>query len=96
MPAKDVTQDRFVQDVIERSYERPVVVDFWAEWCAPCRQLGPILERTADRHAGEVGAVFGAFRSLIRLIAHASNPRISARPRESPLERGSAPAGRRR
>src|SRR5438093_266069 len=57
MPAKDVTQDRFVQDVIERSYERPVVVDFWAAWCAPCRTLGPILERIADRHAGDVELV---------------------------------------
>jgi putative thioredoxin len=57
MPAKDVSQDDFVADVIERSYERPVVVDFWAEWCAPCRQLGPILERTAERHAGEVELV---------------------------------------
>ncbi|TMK18098.1 MAG: thioredoxin [Actinobacteria bacterium] len=69
MPAKDVTQDRFVQDVIERSYERPVVVDFWAEWCAPCRQLGPILERTADRHAGEV--------ELVKLDVDA-NPEVAA------------------
>jgi putative thioredoxin len=64
----DVTESNFATAVLERSHSLPVVVDFWADWCAPCRQLGPVLEREASKRAGRL--------ELVKLDVDA-NPTVS-------------------
>jgi putative thioredoxin len=49
---KDIDQTQFATEVLQRSAEVPVVVDFWAAWCGPCKVLGPTLERLADSYGG--------------------------------------------
>ena len=65
----DVTDATFERDVLERSDEVPVVVDLWAEWCGPCRTLGPIIERVVAATNGRV--------ELAKVDIDA-NPRVSA------------------
>jgi thioredoxin 1 len=52
---RTVTDESFAAEV--ESNPRPVIVEYWAQWCGPCRQVGPVLDAIADEHAGSVDVV---------------------------------------
>jgi thioredoxin 1 len=52
MPTKAITDESFDNDVIKS--EKPTVVDFWAEWCGPCKQIGPVLEEISEEMKDQV------------------------------------------
>src|SRR5439155_22475462 len=56
-PVKDVTTASFMAEVVDASFDQPVIVDFWAPWCGPCKQLGPILEKVVRGANGAVRMV---------------------------------------
>jgi len=53
--AKTVTDQSFAADVL--SSPRPVIVEYWAPWCGPCRQVGPVIDEIAEQYAGKVDVV---------------------------------------
>jgi len=66
----DVNEQNFEEQVIDRSKTVPILVDFWAEWCGPCRSLGPQLEKAVEEHRGEI---------LLAKVNSDENPNLAGR-----------------
>ena len=74
---KDGTEEGFVADVIEGSAAVPVIVDFWATWCGPCKTLGPMLEEAVTKARGKVKMVkidVDANQRLAQMLAQQGLP----------------------
>jgi putative thioredoxin len=75
----DVTEDTFASEVIERSAREPVVVDFWAEWCGPCKRLTPVLESAVEgRPVSLVKIDVDSNKELARRFAVSGIPAVKA------------------
>ncbi|MEK7245430.1 MAG: thioredoxin [Pseudomonadota bacterium] len=86
---KDSTTQSFVRDVIEASHQVPVIVDFWAPWCGPCKQLGPALEKLVRQAAGAVRLVkinVDENQELAAQMRVASIPMVYAFQRGQPVD----------
>ena len=68
MATKNVTDDNFDTEVIKST--KLILVDFWAEWCGPCRMIGPVIEEMADEYKG---------KAIIGKVNVDNNPEVSAR-----------------
>ena len=87
---KDTTTQTFVKDVIEESKRQPVLVDFWAPWCGPCKQLTPVLEKVVKAAKGKVKLV------KMNIDEHPADPRPARHPVDPGGDRlRQRPAGRR-